>query len=141
MEAGYDICAVQELLGHQDVSTTVVDTHVLKRVGLGVRSPVELRVRPLGRATRLACQSAMDRGEQEAERGLPPDAGNGSSGIDSRAVSPEQVVQATPVRGNRRQGKVIGTGCEAWACRVGEAETDLEWRGPLRREEASRSGC
>lgn len=38
LESGYDIRTVQELLGHKDVKTTMVYTHVLNRGGLGVRS-------------------------------------------------------------------------------------------------------
>jgi integron integrase len=41
LENGYDIRTVQELLGHKDVSTTMVYTHVLQSGGKGVRSPLD----------------------------------------------------------------------------------------------------
>nr|MBA3697108.1 integron integrase [Methylotenera sp.] len=42
LQGGYDIRTVQELLGHESVTTTMIYTHVLNKGGLGVSSPLDL---------------------------------------------------------------------------------------------------
>ncbi len=69
LEDGYDIRTVQELLGHKDVKTTMVYTHVLNRGGLGVHSPLDRLRKPPGVET--GGLTLSDRPAQTPQGALP----------------------------------------------------------------------
>ena len=68
LEDGYDIRTVQELLGHKDVKTTMVYTHVLNRGGLGVHSPLDRLRKPVGSERLIGRPAARPNAPGEEER-------------------------------------------------------------------------
>ena len=65
-EDGYAIRTVQNLLGHREVSTTMIYTHVLNRGGRGVRSPIRNRL--TGAAVFAGQQRAVENLDKSLER-------------------------------------------------------------------------
>ena len=61
IESGYDIRTMQELLGHKDVRTTMIYTHVLNKGGRGVQSPADFLPSPQDNAQSVIMRSVQDK--------------------------------------------------------------------------------
>ncbi|MFN7953616.1 MAG: integron integrase [bacterium] len=99
LEDGYDIRTVQELLGHNDVSTAMIDTHVIQHHFANIRSPMD---RLESRPTQYPLSRSRERGPLPAHP--PPAVANP---LAPRVLAPARALRAeSPLRGRSRPRRV-----------------------------------